>query len=252
MVKHVYYKKASDRLYFAFVGKMDKETKLERKRDQRHRRETTAKLDRTVSDYVRCKYPSIYAEAEDYYTELSGKYPKKKDLIKTVEHTSWKKGTRDRRAVSNRRMQLKIPLLQNERKTTEAIDTTATSEETGPVDSIQPATETIDTTATSEETGPVDSIQPATETIDTTATSEETGPVDSIQPATETIDTTATSEETEPGDILTELNEAVSYINEEIPDHMIQEIMNELKADMELHEFCLSTFPDNVEMLEEE
>ena len=208
MVKHVYYKKASDRLYFAFVGKMDKETKLERKRDQRHRRETTAKLDRTVSDYVRCKYPSIYAEAEDYYTELSGKYPKKKDLIKTVEHTSWKKGTRDRRAVSNRRMQLKIPLLQNERKTTEAIDTTATSEETGPVDSIQPATETIDTTAT--------------------------------------------SEETEPGDILTELNEAVSYINEEIPDHMIQEIMNELKADMELHEFCLSTFPDNVEMLEEE
>ena len=208
MVKHVYYKKASDRLYFAFVGKMDKETKLERKRDQRHCRETTAKLDRTVSDYVRCKYPSIYAEAEDYYTELSGKYPKKKDLIKTVEHTSWKKGTRDRRAVSNRRMQLKIPLLQNERKTTEAIDTTATSEETGPVDSIQPATETIDTTAT--------------------------------------------SEETEPGDILTELNEAVSYINEEIPDHMIQEIMNELKADMELHEFCLSTFPDNVEMLEEE
>ena len=208
MVKHVYYKKASDRLYFAFVGKMDKETKLERKRDQRHRRETTAKLDRTVSDYVRCKYPSIYAEAEDYYTELSGKYPKKKDLIKTVEHTSWKKGTRDRRAVSNRRMQLKIPLLQNERKTTEAIDTTATSEETGPVDSIQPATETIDTTAT--------------------------------------------SEETEPGDILTELNEAVSYINEEIPDHMIQKIMNELKADMELHEFCLSTFPDNVEMLEEE
>ena len=208
MVKHVYYKKASDWLYFAFVGKMDKETKLERKRDQRHRRETTAKLDRTVSDYVRCKYPSIYAEAEDYYTELSGKYPKKKDLIKTVEHTSWKKGTRDRRAVSNRRMQLKIPLLQNERKTTEAIDTTATSEETGPVDSIQPATETIDTTAT--------------------------------------------SEETEPGDILTELNEAVSYINEEIPDHMIQEIMNELKADMELHEFCLSTFPDNVEMLEEE
>ena len=208
MVKHVYYKKASDRLYFAFVGKMDKETKLERKRDQRHRRETTAKLDRTVSDYVRCKYPSIYAEAEDYYTELSGKYPKKKDLIKTVEHTSWKKGTRDRRVVSNRRMQLKIPLLQNERKTTEAIDATATSEETGPVDSIQPATETIDTTAT--------------------------------------------SEETEPGDILTELNEAVSYINEEIPDHMIQEIMNELKADMELHEFCLSTFPDNVEMLEEE
>ena len=209
MVKHVYYKKASDRLYFAFVGKMDKETKLERKRDhQRHRRETTAKLDRTVSDYVRCKYPSIYAEAEDYYTELSGKYPKKKDLIKTVEYTSWKKGTRDRRAVSNRRMQLKIPLLQNERKTTEAIDTTAMSEETGPVDSIQPATETIDTTAT--------------------------------------------SEETEPGDILTELNEAVSYINEEIPDHMIQEIMNELKADMELHEFCLSTFPDNVEMLEEE
>ena len=95
---------------------MDKEAKLERKRDQRHRREITAKLDRTVSDYVRYKYPSVYAEAEEYYSQLNSKYPTKKDLIKTVEHTVWKKKTQEQRTASNKRMELKIHLLQDEKK----------------------------------------------------------------------------------------------------------------------------------------
>ena len=123
---------------------MDKEAKLERKRDQRHRREITAKLDRTVSDYVRYKYPSVYAEAEEYYTQLNSKYPTKKDLIKTVEHTVWKKKTREQRTTYNKRMELKIHLLQDEKKKTEVIDSTANEETT---------TEAIDSTA-NEETRP--------------------------------------------------------------------------------------------------
>ena len=60
------------------------------------------------------------------------------------------------------------------------------------------------------------------------------------------------NEETGPDDILTELAEVMPYINEEIPNHMIQQIIDELRADTELHELCLSTFPDDAEMFEGE
>ena len=200
---------------------MDKQLKLEKKRDQRHRRELTAKLDRTVSDYVRHKYPSVYAEAEEYYNELNDKYPTKKDLIKTVEHAAWKKKAREQRTATNKRMELKIRLLQNKKKTTETIESTS-NEETGFDESIPPVT-------ANEETGLDDSMPPV-------AANEETGLDESIPPV----------------GILTELDEITPYLNEEIPHHMVQEIIEELRADRELHEFCLSMFPDDAEMLEEE
>ena len=207
---------------------MDKQLKLEKKRDQRHRRELTAKLDRTVIDYVRHMYPSIYAEAEEYYNELNDKYPTKKDLIKTVEHAAWKKKAREQRTTTNKRMELKIRLLQNKKKTTETIESTSN-------ESIPPVT-------ANEETGLDDNIPPV-------AANEETGLDDNIPPV-------AANEETgldqPPVGILTELDEITPHLNEEIPHHIVQEIIEELRADRELHEFCLSTFPDDAEMFEEE
>ena len=194
---------------------MDKQLKLEKKRDQRHRRKLTAKIDRTVSDYVRHKYPVVYAEAGEYYNELNDKYPTKKDLIKTVEHTAWKKKAREQRTATNKRMELKIRLLQNKKKTTETIESTSN--------------ESIPPVASNEETG-------LDESIPSVAANEETGLDESIPPV----------------GILTELDEITPYLNEEIPHHMVQEIIEELRADRELHEFCLSMFPDDAEMLEEE
>ena len=77
MAKHVYYKK-SKRPYLSFVGKMDKQTQLRRKREQRHRRETSGRLDKSISEYVQHKYPSIYAEAKEHYDHLNAIYPAKK------------------------------------------------------------------------------------------------------------------------------------------------------------------------------
>ena len=70
--------KESGRLYLSFVGKMDKQAQLRRKREQRHRRETSSKLDKTICEYVKHKYPGVYAEAKERYDELNSMYPSKK------------------------------------------------------------------------------------------------------------------------------------------------------------------------------
>ena len=240
---------------------MDKQLKLEKKRDQRHRRELTAKIDRIVSDYVRHKYPAVYAEAQEYYNELNGKYPTKKDLIKTVEHAVWKKKAREQRTANNKQMELKIRLLQNKKnKTTETIESTsnesippvAANEEIGLDESIPPVVaneetgldESIPPVAANEETGLDESIPPV-------AANEEIGLDESIPPVVANEET-GLDESIPPVGILTELDEITPCLNEEIPHHMVQEIIEELRADRELHELCLNMFPDDAEMLEEE
>ena len=46
-------------------------------------------------------------------------------------------------------------------------------------------------------------------------------------------------------DIMVQMSEATSYINQEIPDDIIQKIIDELKADNELNDLILNTFPDD-------
>ena len=94
---------------------MDKQSVI-RKRDQRHLREIAAKKDRMISDYIRYKYPNIYAEAEQYYNEMNDKYPIKKDLLKTVEHIAWRKKVQEERSKANKLMELKIELLKQPKK----------------------------------------------------------------------------------------------------------------------------------------
>ena len=90
MVKHVYYKKASDRLYLAFAGEMDRETKNFRRRELRQLRENSIRKAEFVSEYVQCKYHTIYSEAEELYVALKNQYPSKNDLKKTPEYIVWK------------------------------------------------------------------------------------------------------------------------------------------------------------------
>ena len=109
MAKHVYYKK-SKRLYLPFVGKMDKQAQLQRKREQRHRRETSGRLDKSISEYVQHKYPSIYAESKEHYDELNFMYPSKK--------------------ANNKQMELKIQLMRSKKTTTtttEIIESSSTA-----------------------------------------------------------------------------------------------------------------------------
>ena len=128
MAKHVYYKK-SKRLYLPFVGKMDKQARLQKKRQQRHHRETSARIDRFVSSYVQHKYKNIYVEAKEFHDQLKELYPYKHDLKKTVEYETWKKQPTGKKTSTSKDMELKIKLMNyNPKTTTTATTTTTTSQ----------------------------------------------------------------------------------------------------------------------------
>ena len=117
---------------------MDKQARLEKKREQRLCRETSARLDNFISDYVQHKYANIYAEAKEYHDHLRSIYTTKHDLRKTAaEFIVWKKqiqehpqqsptqGTANREHVDN--MELKIQLIECKKKmkTTTTIETSS-------------------------------------------------------------------------------------------------------------------------------
>ena len=199
---------------------MDKQAKLQKKREQRHRRELTGKLDKTISDYVHHKYPNIYAEAKEYYDELNAMYPSKKDLIKTVEHAAWKK-IQGQRASSNKQLELKIQLMRSKKTTIESSNTIITKK----IPSRKEKNPTVDPTVVNENTPPVNEIS-------STELDENTPLVNEISS--------------------TELDEIAPSLNAEIPPQLVQEIIDELRGDKDLHEYCLNMFPDNddVEMAE--
>ena len=200
--------KESGRLYLSFVGKMDKQAQLRRKREQRHRRETSNKLDKTICEYVKHKYPGVYAEAKERYDELNSMYPSKKDLTKTVEHSAWKKQIQRQRSAKNKEMELKIQLMRSKKTTT----TTTTTE------IIESSSSTCNEISTSPN--------------DETSTAVNASPVnDETSTALDELDL--------------ELDQITPFINEEIPPKMIEEIMNELKRDKDLNEYLCNILPDD-------
>ena len=214
---------------------MDKEAKLERKREQRHRREISGRLDKSISEYVRYKYPSIYAEAKEQHDYLNSIYPSKKDLTKTVEHLAWKKEAQRQRLQNNKKLELKIQLMQSEKTTTKAVESSTAI--TGLGQEIPSRNET----PVSEETG-----LPEIPLRNETPVNEETG-----LPEIPLRNETPVSEETGLPEIplRNELDEITPSLNQEIPTQVIQEIMDELQADKDLHEFLLDDiFSEDVEM----
>ena len=91
--------------------------------------------DRFISGYIRARYPDIYNEVNGYYNELDSKYPEKRDLCKTVEylyattgfksHGEWYHSKRKNQMAKQEskkpnekttildNMELKIPLMSN-------------------------------------------------------------------------------------------------------------------------------------------
>ena len=58
----------------------------EQKRVTRKQRSINNRHDKLISQYVRFKYPEVYADAEACYTRLNARYPDKRDLSKTIEY----------------------------------------------------------------------------------------------------------------------------------------------------------------------
>ena len=120
-------------------------------------------------------------------------------------------------------MELKIQLIRSKKTktTTEIIESSSTTISNG----IPSRNEEI-TTAVNEETE-LDEI---------------TSAVNEIPSRNEEI-TTAVNEETE-------LDEITPFLNQEISHQLVQEIIDELKADKDLHEYLNNIFPDDVEMFD--
>ena len=111
---------------------MDRQTKILKKRQQRHSRESVARIGHFISSYVQHKYTNIYVEAKQFYDELREIYPHKHDLKKTAQYEVWKKQV-ERKETSTKDMELKIKLMSYKSKTTTtttATTTTTTTDQT--------------------------------------------------------------------------------------------------------------------------
>ena len=127
MAKHVYYKKKASDCTWHSLAKMDRAARVLKKRQQRHNRETSARIDQFISHYVEHKYGNIHTEAKKFHDRLKKLYPYKHDLKKTVEYEAWKRQASECTSNSKKTtdMELKMELLNYKPKTT-----TTTSEET--------------------------------------------------------------------------------------------------------------------------
>ena len=205
MVKHVYYKKASDRLYLAFVvEKMERQVQLTKRRERDRKRKEQIRQDQLMIAYIKIKHPTIYEEANQYYNTMNAIYINKKDLRKTARFKEVEADTtkRSSETVYHDNMILEIPLIQPATKKPEETDiaTAETSEERMNLEAVNSIFPDIATTETSEER-----MNPDT--------------VDSIFP-----------------DI------ATHTLVPELPADLIQQIIDELRADPEL-----ATIMDNIE-----
>ena len=205
---------------------MEKQAKLLKKREQRHKRESNERLDKVIADFVRHKYPSIYAEARQYHDELDAIYPDKRNIIKPLEHTAWLKKVKEQMASNNKRMDLKIQLMHCKKKDSVVVVVNESSPSTG---LHQPADE-ISSTGLHQPADEIPSTglhQPADEIPSTVL----------HQPADEISST--------------ELDQIIPSLSAEISPQMIQSIMDELKGDKDLNMF-LEDIEMNDYVLEEE
>ena len=242
---------------------MEKQVKLQKKREQRHRRESNEKLDKMISDFVRYKYPGIYAEAKEYHDELDAIYPSKRNLIKTVEHTAWVKKVQEQKVSNNKQMDLKIQLMRCKKNTNEAKKKNPTV-----VNESRPPGNEIPSTGLNENTPPGNEIPstglnentPPGNEIPSTGLNENTPPGNEIPstglnentPPGNEIPSTGLNENTPPGNEIpsTGLDEITPSLSAEISPQMVQDIIDELRGDKDFNEQYLNMFPEDVEMVD--
>ena len=127
MVKHVYYKKQATGCTWHLLSKMERQTLLNKRREQERKRKNQARQERLMIGYIGIKYPLMYKEAKEYYNKLNSIYPNKNDLLKTPRFRELQLGKiRDN-------MSLKIQLTNleaNKAKSREAIEQRPRNQET--------------------------------------------------------------------------------------------------------------------------
>ena len=157
---------------------------------------------RVTQGYIEKKYPEIYKEALEFYQFLDEKYPDKKDLRRTNEFEWVKTGISGQTAKK----------YYARRKTTTTTTTTTVDDR---MELIIPLMRKGSTNVGSSQ--PPTDEQPHAENVP------------SGEMAETVIDTTDTSNEEIPG--------IMSTLNQEIPDHIIEGIMSELRGDSDLETF---------------
>ena len=139
MAKHVYYKKQVVVLWYS-LGKMERQKKLNLRRQQERKRNNERRKALLMVEYIHVKHPAIYNEANEYYEILNEEYSDKNDLRKVERFKRLKANTYNSK-VYNDNMVLNIPLIPNN----------------SAVNTIQPEGEMIEA---------VDGIQPEGEMIE--------------------------------------------------------------------------------------
>ena len=69
---------------------MDKNTRAQRRKEQRREHRSKARQDLLMCEYIQYKYFDIYSEAAEFYNTLNTQYKEKYDLRKTPEYRAWK------------------------------------------------------------------------------------------------------------------------------------------------------------------
>ena len=160
---------------------------------------------RVTQGYIEKKHPEIYKEALEFYHFLDEKYPDKKDLRRTNEFEWLKTGISGQTAKK----------YYARKKTTTTTTTTTIVDDR--MELIIPLMRKGSTNVESSQ--PPTDEQPHAEIV----------PYG--EPAETVIDTTDTSNE----EILDQ--EIMSTLNQEIPDHIIENIMTKLRSDPDLDTF---------------
>ena len=208
MVKHVYYKKQATGCTWHLLSKMEKQTKLEIRRERDRKRKECIRQDQLMIGYIKVKHPLIYEQAREYYNTMNSMYSNKKDLRKTAsfkdfEVSTFNRPTKSNEPAYNDNMVLEIPLINPETKEPEETVNQEAEERMNSETVNQEAEERMNSEA-------VDSIFldiPAVATEETVNR--------------EAVDT-----------IFPNITEAT--LIQELPADLIQQIINDLRADPEL------------------
>ena len=173
----------------------------------RHQEAERVRKNRVTQGYIEKKYPEIYNEALEFYGFLHNKYPNKKDLRRTNEYEWVKTGIPGESS--------KKYYSRNKTRTTTTTTTTTVSDR---MELIIPLMSN-DSVPSSQVQQPPDSV-PSLQVQQPPVNEQHAEMVPSV------IDTTDN-----------EIPQIMATLNEEIPDHIIQDIMAELRSDPDMNKF---------------
>ena len=195
----------------------------DRKNRWRRAEATRIREQRIITGYIELKHPEAYKEAASFYNLLNEKYPSKKDLRKTNEY-EWLKAEIPGEITKK---------YYKRRKTYPSIKQNVFVEIHNPSDNMQLIIPLMNHPAKTTEPPVEQTVEPPAESIDKVAEGE----------TSERIQDTIIEE----GEIIIDAS-----LNDEIPNDMIEEIINGLRQDPDLHSIFEDIDIDESSPLEKE